>query len=253
MSVNKVDIAFIPARQGSERLPMKNIKELSGAPLIAYSIQSALKSGRFDEVVVSTDSPEIATIARDWGARVPRLRPPQYSGSLSPDIEWVQHAIDDLTQFPKEEIDCIAILRPTNPLRSSITIKSAMDVFKQNTWADSLRAMELTFIHPGKMWRVNDQMEAVPYLDQSNEVIPTHSRPTQSLEKLWVQNAALEITRLSSLIHSNSISGSRVMGFEMPEFEGFDVNTPMDWQILEFLVQEHPEMIPKLKPITPRS
>jgi CMP-N-acetylneuraminic acid synthetase len=112
---------------------------------------------------------------------------------LSPDIEWVQHAIDDLIQFPKEEIGCIAILRPTNPLRSSTTIKSAMDMFKQNTWADSLRAMELTFIHPGKMWRVNDQMEAVPYLDQSNEVIPTHSRPTQSLEKLWVQVENLQI------------------------------------------------------------
>jgi CMP-N-acetylneuraminic acid synthetase len=249
--MSKVDIALIPARQGSERLPMKNIKKLNGAPLIAYSIQSALRSEKFNEVIVSTDSPEIATIALDWGARVPSLRPTQFAGSLSPDIEWVRHAIDNLTETPKEEIGCVAILRPTSPLRSPSTIKSAMEEFKRNTWADSLRAMEVTFIHPGKMWRVNEEMEAIPYLDQTNEVIPTHSRPTQSLERLWVQNASLEITRLSSLIHSNSISGGRVMGFEMPELEGFDVNTPMDWQLLEFLAREHPEMIPNLEPINP--
>lgn len=249
--MSKVDIALIPARQGSERLPLKNIKKLNGAPLIAYSIQSALKSEKFNEVIVSTDSPEIATIALEWGARVPSLRPTQFSGSLSPDIEWVRHAIDNLIETPKEKIGCVAILRPTSPLRTSSTIKCAMEEFKRNTWADSLRAMEVTFIHPGKMWRVNKEMEAIPYLDQSNEVIPTHSRPTQSLEQLWVQNASLEITRLSSLIHSNSISGGRVMGFEMPELEGFDVNTPMDWQLLEFLAREHPQMIPNLDPINP--
>lgn len=248
---SKVDIALIPARQGSERLPMKNVKSLNGVPLIAYSIQSALKSGKFDEVIVSTDSPEIATIAQDWGASVPSLRPTQFAGSLSPDIEWVRHAIDNLVITPKEEIECVAILRPTSPLRTPNTIKVAMEEFKRNTWADSLRAMEVTFIHPGKMWRVEEEMEAIPYLDQSSEVIPTHSRPTQSLEKLWIQNASLEITRLSSLIHSNSISGGRVMAFEMPELEGFDINTRMDWQLLEFLAREHPEMIPNMEHINP--
>ena len=246
MPANNIDIALIPARQGSVRIPLKNIKLLNGIPLVAYTIQSALKSNVFSEVVVSTDSTEIAKIARDWGARVPDLRPTEFSGSSSPDLDWVMHAIEHFVEAKKDEIDCVAILRPTNPLRTPLTIKRAIRLFKENLWADSLRAMEITHIHPGKMWRVNDAMEAVPYVDQSQEVTPTHNRPTQSLEEVWVQNASLEVTRLTSLIQSNSISGKRVMGFQMPGYEGFDLNGPLDWKLLEFLAREQPELIPKL-------
>jgi CMP-N,N'-diacetyllegionaminic acid synthase len=248
MTTNHVDIALIPARQGSIRLPGKNVKILNGIPLIAYSIHSAISSGAFSEVIVSTDSPEIAQIAMDWGADVPALRPPEYSSSTSTDLEWLMHAAEQLISFPKEQIDCIAILRPTNPLRKSSTIKEAIEVFKRNPWADSLRAMEITQIHPGKMWRVSSDMEATPYIDQSNEVIPTHNRPTQSLEQLWIQNASLEITRLSSLITSKSISGRKVLAYEMPEFEGLDLNTHLDWKLLEALIRETPELIPNLTP-----
>lgn len=247
MHIQNIDIALIPARQGSERIPLKNIKPLNGIPLVAYTIQSALKSNVFSEVIVSTDSAEIAKVARDWGARVPELRPTQFAGGLSPDFEWVMHAIEHLVEAKKDEIDCVAILRPTSPLRTPSTIRKATRLFKENLWADSLRAMEITHVHPGKMWRVNNAMEAVPYLDQSQEVTPTHNRPTQSLEEVWVQNASLEVTRLTSLIHSNSISGKRVMGFQMPGYEGFDLNSPLDWKLLESMAREQPELIPVLE------
>ena len=246
MTNDNYDIAFIPARQGSVRLPGKNIKLLNGIPLIAYSIRNAIDSGLFKEVIVSTDSLEIAKISRDWGANVPILRPAELSSSTSTDIEWIMHAIENLITFPQIQIECIAILRPTNPLRTANTLKNAMQRFKRNTWADSLRAMEITQIHPGKMWRVDGVMEATPYLDQSNELVPTHNRPTQSLEQLWMQNASLEITRLSSVLTSRSISGKRVMAYEMPEFEGFDLNTHLDWKLLEALIAEKPEIIPNL-------
>ena len=247
MCPRNLDIALIPARQGSVRIPMKNTKLLNGVPLIAYTIQSAIKSNIFSEVIVSTDSPEIAKIAKEWGAQVPNLRPSDYAGSSSPDLEWVMHAIDHLLNFNKNEVECVAILRPTSPLRSPKTIKHAMDSFKTNIWADSLRAMEITQIHPGKMWRVDEDMEATPFLDQSNQSTPTHNLPTQSLEKLWVQNASLEIARLTSLIQSKSISGKRIMGYQMPGLEGLDLNSPLDWQFLEFLAREQPEIIPNLE------
>ena len=244
-----MDIALIPARQGSLRLPGKNVKLLNGIPLIAFSIHSAINSGLFDEVIVSTDSAEIAAIAKDWGASVPDLRPAEFSTSTSTDLEWVMHAVKHLVSAPLELIDCITILRPTSPLRTALTIKNAMKAFKSNPWAESLRAMEITQVHPGKMWRVNNDMEASPYLDQSNEPIPSHNRPTQSLEVLWVQNASLEITHLNDLLKSNSISGTRVMAYEMPGFEGFDLNTPLDWKLLECLAQELPSIIPN--PVRP--
>ena len=246
MDKHLLDIALIPAREGSVRIPGKNIKPLNGIPLIAYSIRSAISSDLFSEVIVSTDSPEIAKISRYWGASVPSLRPTEYASSTSSDIEWVMHAVKELISIPQEEVEFIAILRPTNPLRSVDTLRSAMKKIKRSTWADSLRAMEVTQFHPGKMWRVNNDMEATPYLDQSNEAIPTHNRPTQSLEQLWIQNASLEITRLSSVLTSKSISGKKVMGYQMPEFEGFDLNTPLDWMLLEALIREKPELIPDL-------
>lgn len=246
MSTESHDVALIPARQGSVRLPGKNIKLLNGIPLIAYTIHSAMISGLFKEVIVSTDSQQIAQISRAWGASVPILRPVELSTSISTDLEWLMHAVENLIAFPPEQLECIAILRPTNPLRTVSTIQDAMEIFKMSPWADSLRAMEITHVHPGKMWRINKHMEANPYLDQSHELIPTHDRPTQSLEELWVQNAALEITRLSSVLDSKSISGKKVMAYEMPKFEGLDLNTHFDWLLLEALIREKPDLIPDL-------
>jgi len=238
------DVAMIPARGNSVRLPGKNIRPLNGFPLIAYSIRAALEAGIFSEVIVSTDDPQIAQIAREWGACVPSLRPQEFALSSSTDLEWMMHAMENLISIPEDLIGCIAIIRPTNPLRRASTIRKAMEVFKKNSWADSLRAMDVTYIHPGKMWRVDENMEAKPYLDQTGEITPTHNRPTQTLEKLWLQNAGLEITKSRSLLETQSISGYRVMAFQMPDYEGLDLNTELDWRLLEALLNNKPHLLP---------
>ena len=107
-------IALIPARSGSERIKDKNIKEVNGHPLIAYSISAARSSKEISRVVVSTDSEEIADIALKYGAEVPALRPIEFSHSLSPDIEWVRLAVDEWLKL--EECDFFSI-----PLRSAKT------------------------------------------------------------------------------------------------------------------------------------
>jgi CMP-N,N'-diacetyllegionaminic acid synthase len=84
-------VALIPARGGSERIPGKNVRELAGHPLIAYSIATAHQCDAFDRVIVSTDSEEIAAVATAYGAEAPALRPPEMASSTSPDIEWVRH------------------------------------------------------------------------------------------------------------------------------------------------------------------
>jgi CMP-N,N'-diacetyllegionaminic acid synthase len=236
-------IALIPARSGSKRLPGKNVKELRGVPLIAYTISSALQSNLFDEVIVSTDSDEIAEIAIKWGASVPTLRPSEYASDLSADIEWVLHCVENMITTPKSLIDCIAILRPTSPLRTAETIVTAFELFQQQVLADSLRAMEVTNKHPGKMWKLSENNHATPFLEQGSHETPTHDRPTQSLETLWVQNASLEFVRFRSLQKSGKISGGKVLGFIMPGLEGFDINTELDWNFLEYLVKIRPEIL----------
>jgi CMP-N,N'-diacetyllegionaminic acid synthase len=241
-----INVALIPARAGSKRLPFKNVKLLNGAPLIAYTIISAIQADVFTEIVVSTDSPEIADIAQEWGAKVPKLRPEEFATDSSSDIEWVRHAVSELVSIPPHSVDKVSILRPTNPLRKSSSIVEAMEKLDDCTWADSIRAMERTDKHPGKMWILDENKHALPFLDQSSEAIPTFNRPTQTLQKLWVQNASLEIAKLSSIIRTQKISGDKVIGIELPSFEGFDINTQLDWDLLEFLVSRNPDLLPKL-------
>lgn len=235
-SKNKV-VAFIPARSGSKRIKNKNTRELFGKSLISYAIESAFDSGAFDEVVVSTDTPEIADIAKGLGASVPSLRPKEFATDSSPDIEWLTHGINNLMSHPIEEVELVAILRPTSPLRTGATISQAITKLRHTPWADSLRAMEVSDKHPGKMWILKESNEAAPFLEQKLGQTPTHSLPTQSLQKVWVQNASLEIVRLASVLETKTISGNRVLGFEMPGYEGFDLNTELDWMVLEQLMK----------------
>ena len=121
-------VALIPARSGSKRVPLKNIRRLSNHPVIAYTIAPALESRIFDAVVVSTDSEEIATIVRHYGATVPFLRPAAMANDMSPDIEWVEHTLKTLSVAGKS-YDCFCLLRPTSPFRSAETIRRAWREF----------------------------------------------------------------------------------------------------------------------------
>jgi N-acylneuraminate cytidylyltransferase len=233
-----LNVGLIPARSGSKRVPDKNKRLLRGIPLVAYSIKSAIESKLFSEVIVSTDDPEIAKISEKFGASVPCLRPIEIAADTSPDIDWINFAIEHQITTPLTEVEFMAILRPTSPLRSSETIKNAFSHLRENVWADSLRAMEVTNKHPGKMWIVKNSLEAVPYLKQLNDSIPTYNNPTQSLPKVWIQNASLEIFRLSSFYETRSQSGNRILSFEMPNWEGFDINSESDWLLIESILDQ---------------
>jgi CMP-N,N'-diacetyllegionaminic acid synthase len=240
-----MNLALIPARSGSKRLPNKNIKLLNGHPLISYTIISAIQSRQFEEVIVSTDSEEIARIARYYGASVPDLRPSELAQDFSCDIDWVNHALNCLLRNPLDSIEFVAILRPTSPLRKHSTIVKALESLKENPWADSLRAMQVTEKHPGKMWEVGNHSKATPFLNQLNQNPPTHDRPTQSLQKLWIQNASMEVVKLKAIIDTNSISGRSVLAFEMPGLEGFDINNELDFEFLEYIISKNDEIIDK--------
>lgn len=124
-------IALIPARGGSKRLPDKNIKLLNGKPLIAWTIIAAKESGLFDEIIVSTDSENIASLAKSFGASVPFIRPQNISNDTATTAEVVRHAVDFIQQAEKKSIDTICLLQPTSPLRTATHIKEAFDLYKE--------------------------------------------------------------------------------------------------------------------------
>ena len=133
-------VALIPARQGSKRVPGKNIRLLKGHPMLAYTIAPAIQSGVFDAVIVSTDSEETAAIARHYGAEVPFLRPDVFATDTSPDIEWVDYTLRAL-QTRSRRWDAFSLLRPTSPFRTAATMQRAWQLFASEPGVDSLRAV----------------------------------------------------------------------------------------------------------------
>src|SRR5687768_13148598 len=176
-------VALIPARAGSSRVPGKNIRELAGHPLIAYTIAAACRAGVFDAIVVSTESDEIAAVAQRYGAEVPALRPPEFATSTSPDIEWIEHVLQAL-EAEGRQFEAFSILRPTSPFRRPQTIRGAVERLRElRGHADSVRAVQPCREHPGKMWTIEGDLMK-PLLAQPDG-IPYHSRPYQDLPAVY--------------------------------------------------------------------
>jgi N-acylneuraminate cytidylyltransferase len=235
-------VALIPARQGSKRVPGKNVRRLSGHPMLAYTIAAARESGVFDAVIVSTDSEAIAAAARYYGAEVPFLRPAAFAGDTSPDIEWLAHLLEALKATGRSW-DAYGLLRPTSPFRTPDTIRRAWARFTRLADIDSLRAVEKCAQHPGKMWIVDgDRM--TPLLSSPPGAAPWHSTPYQALPPIYVQNASLELAWTRVVFETGTIAGAAIAPFITEGHEGFDINDAYDWMIAERLLAEGEATLP---------
>jgi CMP-N,N'-diacetyllegionaminic acid synthase len=222
-------VALVPARGGSLRVPGKNVLLLGGHPLIAYAIAAAREAGIFTEVVVSTDSEEVASISTQYGATVV-ARPAELATATSPDIEWVTHAMADRTE------DAFALLRPTSPFRTAATIRRAWARFLElGETIDSIRAVELCRQHPAKMWQVDGRLMR-PVIERPEPGTPWHSMQYQALPPVYVQNSSLEIAWRSVLDGDPSIAGERIAPFFTEGFEGFSIDYPDDVERAEQFV-----------------
>jgi CMP-N,N'-diacetyllegionaminic acid synthase len=235
-------IALVPARAGSKRVPDKNVRLLSGHPVLAYTIAAARESDVFAAVVVSTDSEDYGAIARHYGAEVPFTRPPEIAGDLSPDIEWVDYTLRKLREQGRV-YDCFSILRPTSPFRQPDTIRRAWRQFVDDAGIDSLRAVEKCRQHPGKMWVVR-QNRMTPLLPLTPSELPWHSSQYQALPEVFVQNASLEIAWSRVVFDEHSISGAVLTPFFTEGYEGFDLNHPSDWRLANELIESGSAQLP---------
>ena len=224
-------VAFVPARSGSERVPGKNIRPLAGHPLLAYAIATAQQSGVADRVVCSTDSEEIAEIARWYGADVPFLRPAEFATSTSPDVEWLRWFIDELP----ERYDFCALIRATNPFRGPDVLRRGFGKLLETPDADSIRAVELVKQHPGKMWVVEGETMR-PLIDQSHLEEAWHAGQYPALPKVYVQNSALEIVRTEAVVETGTREGRVLAPYFTEGYEGFNVDDEEDWARAEALL-----------------
>jgi N-acylneuraminate cytidylyltransferase len=214
-------------------VPRKNVRLLAGHPLVAYAIETALKSGVFERVVCSTDSEAIADVARWYGADVPFLRPSEYATATSPDAEWLSYTLPRL----EEQYELFAIVRATNPFRGPATVRRGFDQLLATPEADSLRAVERVKQHPGKMWVLaEDGRTMAPLLDQSHLDVAWHAGQYPALPSVYVQNSALEIAWSRVVAETGTREGRVVAPFFTEGFEGFNVDDEEDWERAERLL-----------------
>ena len=236
-------VAFVPARSGSERVPHKNVRPLAGHPLLAYAIATAVESGRFERVVVSTDSQEIADVARWYGADVPFLRPAEFATATSPDIEWLAYTLERLD----ERYELFALIRATNPFRGPDVVRRGLEQLLATPEADSLRAVELVKQHPGKMWLLSgDGRTMGPLLDQSELDVAWHAGQYQALPPVYSQNSALEIAWTRVVTETGTREGSVLAPFLTQGLEGFNVDDEEDWEQAARLVASGEATLPEV-------
>lgn len=228
-------LGFIPARAGSKRITNKNIKQLCGKPLVAYTIEAAKKSEYLNRIVVSTDSKDIASISRQYGVKVPFLRPESISKNDSTEMEFFAHALNWFSENEKYEPDLIVLLYPTAPLRKPESIDRAIQVILKHPEADSLRSVKLCSEHPYKMWVIEDGY-LKSFIDVKDPNIHTFSY--QRLPQVYIQNANIYITKSSTIRNKQNPVGDKVIPFIMDEIESFDINIPLDFQYAEMIINQ---------------
>lgn len=222
-------LAIIPARGGSKGLPGKNIKELAGKPLIAYTIEAALKAKHIDRVVVSTDDEEIARIAKAYGAEIPFMRPDFLATDTAMSIDCYIYTIDRLEKENGENIAAFVVLQPTSPLRLPEDIDGAIELFMQKE-ADSVvtYTKENHPIYWHKKITADNKIEDI--------FDPTFAN-RQELPVTYYPNGAVYVFR-SSLIRQRQYYTDKSYAYIMPRSRSVDIDYAEDFAYAGHLLQQ---------------
>lgn len=220
-------LAIIPARGGSKRIPRKNIKPFGGKPMIAWSIAAALDSGCFDRVAVSTDDDEIAEVARQHGAEVPFVRPPELSDDQTGTIAVIRHAIEwfnERRQMPTQ----VCCIYATAPFVRATDIRRGLDIL---TKADCDYAFSVTsYAFPiQRAIRLTEEGRVEMF---SPEYFNTRS---QDLEEAYHDAGQFYWGRASAWLAGKVIFGPHAAAVQLPRYRVQDIDTAEDWQMAEYL------------------
>jgi len=221
-------LALIPARGGSRRLPGKNLLKLCGEPITVWSIKAAQQSKYVDRIVVSTDSDEIAEVARAAGADVPFMRPNYLASDTASSLDVVNHALNELNQ-KGQCYEFIVLLQPTSPLRTSKHIDESFELLQSKDADAIVGVTELD--HPIELTnRLPDGFSMKGFFTTDS-----HLR-SQDFPKRYRVNGAIYLVRVESLIKENTIFLSdRIYAYKMDREVSVDIDTPYDLKLADAL------------------
>jgi N-acylneuraminate cytidylyltransferase len=217
-------LAMITARGGSKRIPRKNIKEFNGKPIIAYSIEAALGSGVFDEVMVSTDDEEIAEIARNYGAKVPFLRSEKTSNDYATTTDVIEEVLETYKERG-EEYDIFCCIYPTAPFITSKRLKDAVEELSRSD-ADSLIPVVRFSYPPQRAMEVHDGR--LVFRQPENL-----KKRSQDLEPHFHDAGQFYVVRSESFFKNHGIMVGDILPMELSELEVQDIDNEVDWKLAE--------------------
>ncbi len=227
-------LALIPARGGSKSIPRKNIKNLAGFPLIAYSIAAGLTSGMVTRVIVSTDDAEIADVAKAWGAEVPFLRPSEFALDGTPDLPVFEHALRWLRENEDYSPEIVVQLRPTSPFRRVWHIDEAVRQLLTHPEADSIRAVCTPFQNPFKMWRIAEDGSMTPLIDLG--IPEPYNMPRQDLPEVYWQTGYVDAAWSDTILSKKSMTGDVILPLVISPSDWVDIDSPDDWKRAEQMI-----------------
>jgi CMP-N,N'-diacetyllegionaminic acid synthase len=229
MLKNKKIIGIIPARGGSKGIPRKNIKILAGKPLIAYTIEAALKSKYLDRVIVSTEDKEIAQISKKYGAEVIK-RPKKLATDTARIIDVIFYLLKILKREEKYIPEIVILLQPTSPLRTSNDIDKAIDIFLKNKCESVISVCETT-----------------PFLYLAFKIAKNYLRPIfskkyftqrrQDLTKVYIPNGAIYISTPKNLLKYKGFYSKKTLPYIMPVSRSIDIDTREEFKIAEICLK----------------
>lgn len=229
-------LALIPARGGSKSIPHKNIKSLGGKPLIAWSIDAA-KNSRVNRVVVSTDDAEIAAVAKQYGADVPFLRPPEFAQDTTGMDPVLKHAVQWLKDNEGYVPDAIALLLPTCPLRTSKQINEAIDLFTEKSpqGTDCIIAVSEAIANHNPEWMLTENASGQVTLFNGDPFSKMKNR-RQELSPAYYRNEVIFLFKTEVLWSAPNLHGNSPSLYVVKDLSfDLDINTPADWSFGEVI------------------
>ncbi len=224
-------LGLVTARGGSKGLPGKNIRDLCGKPLIAWTIDAARAATCLDAIVVSTDDPEIAAVAERYGAEVPFLRPAELAADTASSIDVVIHAIDFLAATGRV-FDLVVLLEPTSPLREASDIDNGLSLMLSSGADAVVSVCRAECAHPAFMYRQRPDARLVPFMDQQ----PTGLR-RQEIESVFFLEGTLYASRVDVLKTKRSFYHEGTIAYEVPKWKSIEIDDLDDFVMVEALTK----------------
>ena len=223
-------LAVIPARGGSKGVPRKNLVQLCGRPLIAYTIEAGLSAKSVSRLVVSTEDEEIVSVARSLGADVPFIRPATLATDAAQSLPVVQHAVQAVEEVEGTPYDVIVMLQPTTPLRTAGDVDSAVTLLLESGADSVVSVVDVGGHHPYRMKRIDDDGRLVNFVDQGFEDM----RPRQELPPVYLRSGDIYASRRAVIMDENTLVGKNCRAIVIPQSRAVNIDTPID-----ILMAEH--------------